>query len=115
MKHEHFELFRVKSDFLNSIEVTAFLNSGLIVPKSISVDRYYDNTKLVLIGYTKVSVDHQNDAKYSLEERKVDVSFHGLAGIGKLIEKEASLVGGVVCQDIEYEGGNVNLIFLVHN
>jgi hypothetical protein len=110
MKHEHFEIFKVKSDFINSPEIDKFLNSG-IIPKSISVDKYFDNQKLILIGYVKTTDDIGD--KYSLEQRTIDVSFHGLAGIGKLIEKEASNIGGVVCQDIEYIGETVLLTFLV--
>lgn len=114
MRHEKFEIFKVQAADINSDDVVVFLNAGHIIPKSISVDKYYNNQKLILIGYIE---RHSNETQhtYELIEKEIDISFHGLQGIGDLISAAALGLGGVVCQDIEYIGEMIRVTFLVTN
>jgi hypothetical protein len=110
MKHEKFKIFRV-IDAVADADLNAFLNGGGVVPKSISVDRYYNGQKLVLIGYEKTDADSEH--QYHIVEKEIsDVNFYGLKHIGDLIEKEAIHVGGVVCQDIAYTKETIQVTFL---
>ena len=120
-----FKLFKVNEvKIVNSRELINFMNNkeAPIAPHSLSVDRYYQDHKLILLGYNEVKEPPTNGIRawvFELKELLIeDVAYFGLANIGQEIEKalaEEYTSEQIICQDIEYQGESAVLTVLVAN
>jgi hypothetical protein len=111
MKHEKFRVFMVPASQLNSKEVEAFLSNPKILPRSLSINDYYSNQKLIVLGYEEIDIP-TGDTYHIIEAEIPDVAILGLMNIGPLMEAKVAEMGGVICQDVHFIGQKAHITLL---
>lgn len=111
MKHEKFRVFLTPASQLNSKDVVQFFSNPKVLPRSISVNDYYGNQKLIVIGYEEIDI--ATGLTYHIIEAEIpDVAIGGLLNIGPLMEVEVAKIGGVICQDVHFAGQKAHITLL---
>lgn len=110
MKHDKFRAFKAIESNLNTPEITDFLNHGEIIPRSLSIDRYFGGYVMVVIGYEINDLPGTLEQQCQLLERVIKP--FDLSTFGEKLTKEAEALEGIIDLDIRYTGDTILVTFL---